>query len=65
MLQICCIEKYPQIISNREVKKMKKIYETPKLESIIFKNADIVRTSDKEMEYDPQNPSGDGGKTEW
>lgn len=44
---------------------MKKIYETPKLESIIFKNADIVRTSDKEMEYDPQNPSGDGGKTEW
>ena len=44
---------------------MKKNYEIPFLEILIFKNEDIVTSSNGEMEYDPNNPGGEGGTTEW
>lgn len=46
--------------------KMKKKYEKPCLEVLNFlRNEDVVTTSNQGMNFDPENPNGEGGKTEW
>lgn len=65
MLQICRFLNYVKDIKERRGKKMKNIYEIPNLEILIFMNKDVVTSSNGEMEYDPNNPSGEGGTTGW